>query len=59
MCDLRSLIDPVQCYGRRRTEEIGEKSKYSFEGKLEISQQWFDIDVEWPETNFKTRELGF
>ena len=29
---------------------------YSFKGHSEISKHWFDIDLEWMEDNFMTRE---
>ena len=39
-------------------EEIKKKPeiKYLFQGQYAISKHWVDIDIEWFEENFSTRE---
>ena len=49
----------MQGYGIIRTKYLKEKQGYYFEGKLARSQHWFAIDLEWPETKFKTRGTEF
>ena len=33
-----------------------EKAKYKFQGQSARSQRWFDLDLDWIEENFSTRE---
>ena len=35
------------------------EAKFKFQGQSEISQQWFDLDLDWNEVNFSTREPDF
>ena len=35
------------------------ESKFKFQGQSAISQRWFDIDFDWIEVNFSTREPDF
>ena len=35
------------------------EAKFNFQGKLARSQQWFDLDLDWIEVNFSTREPDF
>ena len=32
------------------------EDKFKFQGQSAISQRWFDIDFDWIEVNFSTRE---
>ena len=33
--------------------------KYNFQGQSARSRRWFDLDIEWLEENFMTREPDF
>ena len=33
--------------------------KFKFQGQSEISQRWFDLEFDWIEVNFSTREPDF
>ena len=35
------------------------ESKFKFQGQSARSQQWFDLDLDWMEVNFSTRESDF
>ena len=35
------------------------EAKFKFQGQSARSQRWFDIDFDWIEVNFITREPGF
>ena len=35
------------------------ESKFKFQGQSSISQLWFDLDLDWIEINFSTREPDF
>ena len=35
------------------------KCKFKSQGQSEISQRWFDLDFDWIEVNFSTREPDF
>ena len=35
------------------------EAKFKFQGQSERSQLWFDIDLDWIEINFSTREPDF
>ena len=35
------------------------EAKFKFQGRSERSQCWFDIDFDWIEVNFSTREPYF
>ena len=35
------------------------EDKFKFQGQSAGSQRWFDIDFDWIEENFSTREPGF
>ena len=38
------------------TDKNKNEAKFKFQGQSAISQQWFDIDLDWIEVNFITRE---
>ena len=38
------------------TDKIKNEAKFKFQGKSARSQRWFDIDFDWNEVNFSTRE---
>ena len=47
---------------QRKSEDKKEREKtkkYNFEGQSARSRHWFDIDHEWLEENFRTREPDF
>ena len=35
------------------------EAKFNFQGQSTISQRWFDLDFDWIEVNFSTREPDF
>ena len=35
------------------------ESKFKFQGQSERSQLWFDLDLDWIDINFSTREYDF
>ena len=35
------------------------ESKFKFQGQSTRSQLWFDLDIDWIDINFSTREPGF
>ena len=35
------------------------EAKFKFQGQYARSQIWFDLDLDWIEINFSTREPGF
>ena len=35
------------------------EAKFKFQGLSAISQRWFDLDFDWIEVNFRTREPDF
>ena len=39
------------------TDEIKNEAKLKFQGQSARSQRWFDLDFDWIEVNFSTREL--
>ena len=41
------------------TDRIKNEAKFNFQGKYVRSQRWFDLDFDWIEVNFSTRELDF
>ena len=45
-------------YSENKTKKEKTK-KYNFQGKLARSRRWFNLDHEWSEENFMTRELDF
>ena len=38
------------------TDKNKNEAKFKFQGKYARSQQWFDLDFDWIEVNFRTRE---
>ena len=40
-------------------KEREKTKKYNFQGKYAISKRWFDLDHDWLEENFMTREPCF
>ena len=41
------------------TNKNKNKAKFKFQGQSERSQRWFDLDFDWIEVNFSTRETDF
>ena len=41
------------------TDKNKNEAKFKFQGPLARSQQWFDLDLDWIEMNFSTREPDF
>ena len=41
------------------TDHIKNEAKFKFQDQSVRSQQWFDIDFDWIEVNFCTREPDF
>ena len=41
------------------TDKNKNKAKFKFQGQSARSQLWFDIDLDWIEINFSTREPDF
>ena len=41
------------------TDQNKYEAKFKFQGKSAISQHWFDIELDWIEVNFSTREPDF
>ena len=41
------------------TDKNENEAKFKFQGQSAISQHWFDLDFDWIEVNFSTREPGF
>ena len=41
------------------TEKIKNEAKFKFQGQSARSQRWFDLDFDWIEVNFSTREPDF
>ena len=41
------------------TDRNTNEAKFKFQGLSERSQRWFDIDLDWVEVNFITREPDF
>ena len=41
------------------TNNIKNEGKFKFQGQSARSQRWFDIDFDWIEVNFITREPDF
>ena len=41
------------------TDKNNHEAKFKFQVQLEISQRWFDLDFDWIEGNFSTRESDF
>ena len=35
------------------------EAKFKFQGQSARSQRWFDLELDWIEVNFSTREPGF
>ena len=44
---------------KKRYKRSQRKPNYYFEGQSESPQHWFDIDLEWLETNFKEKKPDF
>ena len=40
--------------GKKKNE-----AQFKFQGQYAISQRWFDLDIDWIEVNFSTREPDF
>ena len=38
------------------TDKKTNEAKFKFQGQSERSQRWFDLDLDWIEVNFSTRE---
>ena len=41
------------------TDNIKNEAKFKFQGQFARSQRWFDIDSDWIDVNFSTRERDF
>ena len=41
------------------TNKNKNKAKFKFQGQSARSQRWFDLDFDWTEVNFSTREPDF
>ena len=41
------------------TDKNKNEAKFNFQGKYARSQRWFDIEFDWIEVNFSTREPDF
>ena len=41
------------------TDKNKSEAKFKFQGQSEISQIWFDLDLDWIEINFSSREPDF
>ena len=41
------------------TDKNKNEDTFKFQGKSARSQQWFDLDLDWIEVNFSTREPDF
>ena len=41
------------------TDKNKNEAKFKFQGQLEISQRWFDLDFDWTDVNFSTPEPDF
>ena len=41
------------------TDKEKNEAKFKFQGQSVRSQQWFDLDLDWIEVNFSTRETDF
>ena len=41
------------------TDKNKNEAKFNFQGLSAISQRWFDLDLDWIEVNFSTREPDF
>ena len=41
------------------TDKNKNEAKFKFQGQSARSQRWFDLDFDWIEVNFHTREPGF
>ena len=41
------------------TDKNKNESKFKFQGHSVRSQRWFDLDLDWIEMNFRTREPDF
>ena len=41
------------------TDKKKDESKFKFQGQSARSQQWFDLDFDWIEVEFSTRETYF
>ena len=41
------------------TDKNKNKAKFKFQGQSARSQLWFDLDFDWIEVNFSTREPDF
>ena len=41
------------------TDKIKNEAKFQFQGQSTRSQRWFDIDFDWIDVNFSTREPNF
>ena len=40
------------------TDKNKNEAKFKFQGQYARSQHWFDLDLEWIEVNFSTRDQG-
>ena len=41
------------------TDKNKNEAKFKFQGQSARSQQWFDLDLDWIEVNFSTRDTDF
>ena len=41
------------------TDKNKNEAKFKFQGQSARSQKWFDLDLDWIEVNFSTREPDF
>ena len=58
----QGLYSQVVMIHRRESDDKKEKEKtkkYTFQGQSARSRSWFDLDNEWLEENFRTREPYF
>ena len=62
MATEQGLYAQVVMIRRKESENKKEKEnnkKYNFQGKSSRSRRWFNLDHEWLEKNFMTREPDF
>ena len=48
--------EDLNCFA---TDKNKNEAKLKFQGQPARSQRWFDLDFDWTEANFSTREPGF
>ena len=46
----------LKCFAADKNKN---EAKFKFQGQSAISQRWFDLDFNWIEVNFSTREPDF